>query len=658
MNGLFGDCDHSDRTSNDDRRACMLAMSKKAVQLSVVRSRGPDIVAEHGDGVSLGLCERRSDHASSFSCIERQDHLWLAFAGRLDHRHELEGELGIADQRGVAENRQAKQPLGDPSVVMAAYRRFGLDCVDRFNGDWAFALWDARDRRLVLARDATGISSIFWWSGGSRIVFASSMPVLLAAGPVPKRPDPRWMAGLLTVFVDPAHPSGTAFQNVHALPAGHLLVAQGGHTDLKRWWRPESLAPLWREDLPQLQQRFVSAYQDSVRAVLPCSECKVAATLSGGLDSGSVVALAAPMLANRGQRLTAYVQRPGFDATGDHPMRTTDEWDLAMASARFVGNVNLVSCRTTHLSPLEGIRQWLDMTTVPSHAAANWFWLLDIARQAASSDAEVLLIGQAGNSAVSYQGSGDLWPRAKRFQAARVWAELRGGHFGVIQAATERLLKPALRPVWWGLKQALRSAPAEPAWRGYSLTHPWLEGEVGLASAMRAAGHDPSFTRMTPAAVVAFRLTLLGGVENGASVWNELGRSHGFNVCDPTRDRKLIELCWRLPDELFWAQGRRRGLVRVAMRDLLPAPVLDSNQRGQQSADLRQRLLACRSELLSEVHRLAHHPIVSEWIDTKRFEECAKQVVALGRVDPGEAAQWPQHFLRTLAAAEFLSRHA
>ena len=636
----------------------MLVMGKRAAQLSVVRDRGLAIVADHGDGVSLGLCERRPDHVNSSSCIDRQDQLWLAFAGRLDHRHELEAELGIADQRGVAERRKATPPLGDASVVMAAYRRWGLDCVDRLNGDWAFALWDAGNRRLVLARDATGISSLFWWSGGGQVLFASSLPVLLAAGPVPKRPDPRWMAGLLTVFVDPAHPSGTAFQNVHALPAGHLMVAQSGRIELKRWWRPETLAPLWREDLPRLQQRFVSAYQQSVQAVLPRAEHKVAATLSGGLDSGSVVALAAPMLAKRGQRLKAYVQRPNFDAAGDHPMRTTDEWELATATARFVGNVDLVSCRTTHLSPLEGIRQWLDMTQVPSHAAGNWFWLLDIARQAASGDAETLLIGQAGNSAVSYQGNGSLWPRAGRLQAARIWSELRGGSVGVTQAATERLLKPALRPAWLGLKQVLKRAPAERAWHGYSLIHPGLERDVGLASAMRAADHDPTFTRMTPAAVVAFRLTLLGGVDNGASVWNELGRSHGFDVCDPTRDRRLIELCWRLPDELFWAQGRRRGLVRVAMRDLLPAQVLDSSHRGQQSADLRQRLLSCKSELLSEVERLAHHPIVGEWIDAERFKACAKQVLAPKGVDPSPAFLWPQHLLRTLAAAEFLSRHA
>ena len=284
--------------------------------------------------------------------------------------------------------------------------------------------------------------------------------------------------------------------------------------------------------------------------------------------------------------------------------------------------------------------------------------LRDIARRAALSDAEVLLIGQAGNSAVSYTGSGNLWPRAKRLQAARVWAELRGGRHGVIEAATERLFKPALRPAWWGLKQVLKRAPAAPAWSSYSLINPGLERDVGLASAMRAAGHDPTFTRVTPAAVAAFRMTQLGGVENGASVWNELGRSNGFNVCDPTRDRKLIELCWRLPDELFWAQGRRRGLVRVAMRELLPAQVLYSDQRGQQAADLRQRLQACRPELLSEIERLARHPIVSEWIDTERFEECAKLVVAPNGEELSNAFHWPQHVMRTLAAAEFISRHS
>ena len=255
MSDLFGACDHSDRFSAEDRRAYMLAMSNKALQTSVARTFRPVIVTEHGDGVSLGLCERRPGGANSPACIERQDHLWLCFAGRLDHRQDLERELGFGDQRGLVQHRQEGQRMSDASVVLAAYRKFGLDCVDRLNGDWAFALWDARSHELVLARDATGISSVFWWSGGGRLFFASSLPVLLAAGPVPKRPDARWMAGLLTVFVDPAHPSDTAFQNIHALPAGHLLVVQGGQTELKRWWRPESLVPMWREGLPQLQQR-------------------------------------------------------------------------------------------------------------------------------------------------------------------------------------------------------------------------------------------------------------------------------------------------------------------------------------------------------------------------------------------------------------------
>lgn len=656
MSGLFGAHGFATTLTEDARRGLLARMGDRASTTLVAQSGIPAIATAHADGVALGLYEGRCGDEVQPPHIERADHLWLAFAGRLDHRDALDRKLGLAAARSSVEPGRTGAGATDAAVVMAAYRRYGIGCVNQLAGDWSFALWDDRERRLILARDATGISSLFWWAGGGLLLFASSLPALLSAGPVPTRPDPRWIAGLLTVFIDSAHPGSTALQDVHALPPGHLLIAANGRFDLDRWWHPESLQPFYGDRLPELQERFLTYYGEAVRALLRNSR-NVTATLSGGLDSGSVVALAAPALAKRDQRLTAYVHRPRFDAASDYPTRATDEWELAQATARHVGNVDTVACPSEHLSPLDGIRHWLDMAVVPSHGAPNWFWILDIAKTAASAGADVLLVGQAGNSTVSYPGNGNLWPRVLRLQWSTAYRELRADKAGPFEAFKTRLAKPALRPAWHGLKRAFAGRPAEPPWQRYSLVHPALAQEMDLLAAMRADGHDPTFAGMPPAKRDLFRLTLLGGVENGASAWTELGRSHGFDVRDPTRDRRLVELCWRLPDELFWAQGWQRGLVRHAMRDALPAKVLASGQRGLQSADLRQRLQAGRAEFLAEVERLCRHPTVRQWIDVERLSQSAQATFDPAAVTAMSDPYWPQHLLRTLAAAEFVARH-
>ena len=657
MNCLFGAHGFATTLTGDARRGLLDRMGDKACKRLVPPAAGPSVAASHADGVALGLCGYPSGGEARPPHVEQSQQLLLAFAGRLDHRDALDRMLGLTETSPTVKPGSAGSRASDAAVVIAAYRRFGIRCVDLLSGDWSFALWDQSNRRLTLARDATGISSLFWWAGGGLLLFSSSLPVLLSAGPVPVRPDPRWIAGLLTVFIDSAYPGSTALQEVHALPPGHLLIAENGQVDLKRWWHPETLKTFYGVGLPELQERFVTTYQAAVRATLQPDSCNVAATLSGGLDSGSVVALAAPALAQRGQRLTAYVHRPRFEVSSDHPARSPDEWDLAQATARHVGNVDAVACTSDHLSPIAGIGEWLDLAVVPSHGAPNWFWILDITRTAVAAGAEVLLVGQAGNSAVSYQGTGDLWPRAVRMQWSTVLEELRADEAGPFRAFQARLAKPALRPAWHGLKRVFAGRPTAPPWHRYSLIHPALAEEFDLPGAMRADAHDPTFETMSPAKRAQFRLTVLGGVENGASAWTELGRAHGLDVRDPTRDRRLVEFCWQLPDEMFWAQGRQRGLVRQVLRNALPAVVLASARRGLQSADLRQRLSAARPEFLAEVERVCRHPVVRQWIDVERLSRSAQLIVDPTAVTSANDSYWPQHVLRTLAAAEFVARH-
>ncbi len=606
------------------------------------------------DGVTFGVCELQYPGEPTPVRTAQAGPLLLIAQGRLDTRAELMELLGLPAGAHAA-GSQYDTP-SDTALILAAYQRFGIDCVDHLVGDWVFALWDAERKRLLLARDATGNSALFWWHGGGQLLFASSLQTLLAAGQVPKRPNPRWMAGFLTSFFDPAQPGATAFDDVYAVPPGHLVVAQGGRAELKRWWRPEILLPLDDTPLPHLQARFLALYEDAVRQQLRRSGGSVAATLSGGLDSGTVVALAAPMLQQQGQRLTAYVHTPWFDPGDSHPGRTGNEWALAQATARHVGHVDAVACPTKDMNPIEGMRRWLDIGASPSIGASNLYWLLDIAAKASASGARVLLTGAGGNATVSFNGSGNLWPRVRGMRLAQVVRELRGEEAGWAGALRDRLVKPALRPAWHLWKRAWSARDAGPPWSSFSLVRTSLTQQLRLREAMLAARHDPGFRTISPDRMAQFRLSLRGGAENGTAAMAAMTQTYGVDVCDPTRDQRVVELCWRLPDELFWSHGRQRGLVRTGMSTKLPQEVLACALKGLQSADLRQRLQACRDDLLQEVDAVAHHPLVRQWIDCRRLLLSANAALDEQPLSSSDVVQ-PEIMLRTLAAGAFIARH-
>jgi asparagine synthase (glutamine-hydrolysing) len=427
---------------------------------------------------------------------------------------------------------------------------------------------------------------------------------------------------------------------------------------MRRWWRPETLAPLRGMAREEMHQRFVALYRDAVRQRLRSSTGSVAATLSGGLDSGSVVALAAPALAERGEVLDAYVHTPRFEADPDAAWagRTPNEWQLANATARHVGNVRTIECPTPDVSPLQGIRRGLDVIGVPSHAACSLFWILDIVQQARVAGAGVLLVGDGGNATVSYSGTGNLWPRLQALDAAAALGELVRDEAGTWRASYRRIVKPALRPFWqWLQRSRFKTA-------GYStdvtrgLINESLARHVGLEAAVAAAHHDPSFRSVHASRLALWRLGLLRGAANTATT-SQMSAAFNIEVRDPTRDQRLVEFCARLPDEVFWSNGRQRGLIRTAMRSSLPPEVRDSRRKGLQAADLRARLRASQGEVLSELAAVSRHEVVRDWLDipgiSAAIHAALDHAVATnaGTIDAADA-------LRALAVAMFLTRHA
>jgi asparagine synthase (glutamine-hydrolysing) len=277
--------------------------------MEALAHRGPDGEGMHLDGVA-GLGHRRLaiiDPEGGHQPLANEDgSVWVIFNGCIYNYQELGRELRAAGH--------AFRTHSDTEVIVHAYEEWGTECVKRFNGMFAFAIWDGRRRRLFAARDRVGIKPFYYVAGPTGFVFASEIKALLAGGAVRPELDPRGLQDYLTFQF--CLGDKTLFRGVRSLPPGHALVVESAEPATPRVF--EYWDVTYDYDLAHSEEYFVDhlkfLLEDAVRLQLR-SDVPLGAHLSGGLDSTTVVGLAARLLA--GQTLKtftgAFDEGPAFD---------------------------------------------------------------------------------------------------------------------------------------------------------------------------------------------------------------------------------------------------------------------------------------------------------------------------------------------------------
>jgi len=640
MSGLFGAV-HLDGAQIDPSawQAMHQAMLVWGQDGGGVQTLGP---------ASLGACLR---HATQEDVFEAQPlcsrQVLLVASARLDNHDALCQSLLGARPEHTAPG----------TLIAAAYQRHGVDCVHHLRGDWAFALWDTHRQRLMLARDATGNTSMYWWSGANRFVFSSALAALLLHPDVPQRPDASHISAILTSFQDPANLDATAWQGVRRLAPGHRILVDASGARLEGWWAPDRLQALPMRTAEEFDEAFVPLYREAVKQRVRTVEGgQVALTLSAGLDSGSVAALAAPLLRASGHApVKAYVHRPLHHNLDMRWTRMPDEYPMAELTARHIGHIEPLAVDSNHVSVLQSIEMSVNALSAPHSAAGNVHWINDLMLHASRDGARVLLTGQGGNGTVSYSGSNDLLPQLRTGELRLVLQEVFAEQSGPVSAFYQRVIKPMLRPAVWTWRQHRRGAGTPEPWRHHAAINQELALSSRLMERMRAAHFDPTFT--DPWSALGARRNFRMGSGGGGSTnafWSEMGAAHGLDVRDPTRDQQIVEFCLRVPDHIFWGHGLQRALVRRGMRDLLPPAVLKARLKGLQSADIGVRLLAEQAQLNALLDKLARHELAARWLNIPVMRAAAAQ---LGNtVDVSGVGRNTGQLCRALAVGLFLLR--
>ena len=546
--------------------------------------RGPDDEGYVIDGPAALAARRLSiiDLTTGHQPIGNEDgSIWAALNGEIynhqDVRQELEGRGHVFRTRC------------DTEVITHAYEEWGEDCVQRFNGMFAFAVWDGRRRVLLLVRDRLGVKPLYYALTSEGILFGSELKAILAHPSAPREVDFAALDAFLTFEYIPA--PLTIFHGVRKLPAGHLLRLEKGQAMIRQYWDvPVGEMPASEQEY---EERLRSLLADAVRLRL-ISDVPLGAFLSGGVDSSIIVGLMAGH--TNGPVKTFSI---GFD----------DPSYNELAYARAVAQHFHTEHREFTIQPdIVDLSERL-ITHFDEPFADSSMFSTFLVSQVTREHVTVALSGDGGDELFAgydhyLAGKADQWYRRlpsvlrrRVFPELVRWLSPSTKKKGAVNKL-KRFVEGAAGPDELGHLRWITFLTA--ADREQLYTSALHEQIVTLEPTQYVTGH---FTRARDAAPLAQQMyvdlkTYL--VDDILVKVDRMSMANSLEVRTPFLDYRVVELAARMPAHLKLRGWERKYILKRAMSSLLPPEVVNRKKEGF-SVPLKNWLRGSLREMMQDV---------------------------------------------------------
>jgi asparagine synthase (glutamine-hydrolysing) len=552
----------SDRLHADER-------ARVVFMRDVITHRGPDEAGLYVDEFA-GLGHRRLsivDLAAGHQPLGNEDgSIQIVFNGEIYNHNDLRGPLESSGHR--------YKTRCDTETIVHAYEQWGDDCVDRLRGMFAFAIWDAPRRRLLLARDRLGIKPLYWTVVNGRLLFGSEIKAILESGLVRKEANEQALPELLST----RYLSGeeTLFRGIRRLMPGHTLVYENGEVTIRQYWdvpagdvNPE----LARMTERQLVGRFRELLEESVRLRL-MADVPLGMFLSGGLDSSAIAALMAGMIDRPlktfsvafGQRAFSeldYARQVSTAIKADAHEIVIDDQDFFGALPRLI---------------------WHEDEPIAHPSSVPLYFVSALARQ----QVIVVLTGEGSDELLAGYGK---YPRAVMNWRA-------GGAYGVVPSPVRRWVADSLVPRLPGkagryAKRTFLAMDRTPeamffdnfASIGLKRQRALLSDRVAaMATPGQAYGASRAFfdapngkstllDRLLYADIKTYLVELL-------MKQDQMSMAASIESRVPFLDHKLVEFAAGLPPRMKLRGFSTKWILREAVKEILPADILSRPKMG------------------------------------------------------------------------------
>ena len=507
----------------------------------------------------------------------------MVFDGRIDNRGELIRELS---------GSRVEAAISDAELVLAGYRAWGDGCVSRLVGDFAFGLWDGRARRLVCARDALGVRPLYVLVQDGWVAFATQLRQLLAVYPRVPAIDLEYVADRLALGVDRPSAGRTPYRGLSRLEPGHLLIAEQGRVRVERYWEWRGRDAAFGRDQRDCVDQFLTTFSDAV-ACRMSGAGPVWADLSGGLDSSSIVGVAAGRR-DRARLSTVTVM------FGESKVSDEREWARDVAEVVDVESHEIDGDANHPFSRLaEAVGYWEE-----PHSAAAFFGVHERYAQLMGGDGVPALLTGIGAEAVVL---------SKRQEPVHLADLLRRGRLVALGRELDRWQRALRMPLSnvafrFGLAPLMGGPRISYGWTPGG--HDWIAGRFARTWNIRDRARSRNMPRAGRGAADQWHVERIGWMTGF------LLRGYLEKACDiryPFLHRPLVELALSMPWSVKAVPGEPKAILRRAMRGILPERV------------------RCRTQSASTGHAV-YNGLRKEWPVIEQLVD-SSVLVELGAVD-------------------------
>jgi asparagine synthase (glutamine-hydrolysing) len=601
---------------------------------SLLERRGPDATGIWSEGaIGLGhtllatTAESRTEplplrHAAT-GCVITGD-------VRLDNRQELIRELRPSRTHRV----------GDAELVVLAYLRWGERCVEHLLGDFAYALWDPRSRKLVCARDPVGIRPFYYCHVAGRFfAFASEAPAILVVPRTPYAINEARIADFLVLHLEGLDETSTFFRDVHRLPPAHVLSVTERHLSRRQYWALEPGDPLRLRNDGEYADAFLETFTEAVRARLR-GDPPVGSMLSGGMDSASIAAVASALRGDgdRAQPLSTF---SAVSRTGEGRQETE-----AIQQVMHLDGFRPQTVAAEELPDLDGFR---DQTwSVDEPFDGSMTMVRAVYHLAHAQGVKALLDGASGDTVLdegehlSHLLARGRWLTAYREAAAQnVFWE---GAYPPVKEIARRSLDLLVPESLLSLRRRWRADRLVDAEIRTKFIAPQFAREIDLAGRLsQHAAQVRTDRTLSPRhqRVESIRHPYL---TVGRERYDRTAAAYGIEPRDPFTDLRLLDLIVRLPGEQLLQAGWPKAILRRALAPHLPATFRYRTGKPHLGWQFTRSFIRTDpTPLATRIGR--HEQLLEPYVDLPKAGRATGSAAELGLLyDAAHLAEWLARF--------------
>ena len=536
----------------------------------------------------------------------------------LDNRTEL---IEIFNKDG----NKINNTITDSELILMAYKKWEEDCPKYLLGDFNFVIWDEKKQELFCVRDHMGSRS-FYYTFNNGIFAFGTLSNLIFPKVYNDGLNERWLTDFFAL-AGPMHNSEgveTIYDGIYQVEAATTMIVKKDEIIKNKYWNPlKDLKPLNLKNHEEYKKKFLEIFKEAVNCRLrTCGD--VGIMVSGGLDSGSIAAIATKTLKDQGKVLKGYSFVP-LNSYKDKIVggRIADESDFVEILKDYCGNLQVEYCRNEGINSLTNIDEFISIFEQPIKTIENSYWVTGMAKKCSEENVKVMLVGQNGNVSISF---GDFFTHIQTLLHEGNIVEV----IKEVNSANKRYGKPKKQIYSTIFANSIPYSIKKFRHRKEYNVENRIEDSVVRLDLAKKYNVEKRFEENDYNPIIAKTKTLKQIRKNilDAAILSHIAimetkdsLRYGIIKRDPTKDKRIMEFCLSIPSGEYVHEGEERYLIRSAMEGYLPEEIRTNwRKRGRQSADWVDRLKPNWNNILKSIKEALNDEDVQRYVDVPKVE--------------------------------------